>query len=415
MLIQKISVIVLLSIVMIQCKPKSTGSEEQENTETEQLQNELVSLANPSQQGSGEPYLSNDGKTIKLRWIESNDQVATLRYSSFQDGQFTEAHNITSGDDWFVNWADFPSLFHKNEKMHINYLQSSGEGVFAYDIKVLTKNTNQDTWSEPVKLHSDTVKGEHGFVSFFDADSLTGVVWLDGRNSAGGHGGHGGHGEGAMNLRAAWIDSNGNVSGETLLDDRICDCCQTSSVGLSNGEALTVYRDRKPEELRDISMIRYSDGKWSEPVFISDQNWEIAGCPVNGPSISAHESLVAIGWFTGAEGKPTVKLKISNDFGYQFTESIIIDDQQPTGRVNVQVLPNKKIALIWVGKTAEGHSVNFRLYSAEGEMLTEKIVTDINPGRGTGFPKMTYLNGTYLFAWTDIETSTIKTVSMQMP
>ena len=47
---------------------------------------------------------------------------------------------------------------------------------------------------------------------------------------------------------------------------------------------VAVYRDRSPEEIRDISVVRLVDGVWTEPAPVHADNWMIEGCPVNGPA-----------------------------------------------------------------------------------------------------------------------------------
>ncbi len=58
-----------------------------------------------------------------------------------------------------------------------------------------------------------------------------------------------------MTIRGAIIDKQGNKSGEWELDNRVCDCCQTSTAITANGP-IVVYRDRSDEEIRDISIVR---------------------------------------------------------------------------------------------------------------------------------------------------------------
>ena len=122
-------------------------------------------------------------------------------------------------------------------------------------------------WSftfEPVFV----VAADSGFVSFFAADNdSVEAVWLDGRATAGG--GHESHGapRGAMQLGNARIGPDGGVAASTLIDDRICDCCQTSAAMTSRGPVV-VYRDRSPDEIRDIGILRRVDGKWTQPAIV---------------------------------------------------------------------------------------------------------------------------------------------------
>ena len=103
-----------------------------------------------------------------------------------------------------------------------------------------------------------------------------------------------------MTLRSAVIGSDGNVE-RSLVDDMVCDCCQTSMT-VSQGIPIVVYRDRTKGEIRDISFSRYIDQKWTEPQPIHEDGWKINGCPVNGPNIDSFEENV-VSWFSASKGR----------------------------------------------------------------------------------------------------------------
>src|SRR5262245_18891800 len=119
-----------------------------------------------------------------------------------------------------------------------------------------------------------------------------------------------------------------------MLDMKVCECCQTSAAMTDDGPVV-VYRDSSDQEIRDISVIRLTDGKWSQPRWVAQDGWQINGCPVNGPAIAASGRRVAVAWFTGAAGAQNVKLAFSGDLGESFGETITVDDGSPLGRVDV--------------------------------------------------------------------------------
>jgi hypothetical protein len=120
-----------------------------------------------------------------------------------------------------------------------------------------------------------------------------------------------------MTLRYAAIDAEGHVSDEALLDERVCECRQTSAA-LTSGGPVVVYRDRSGTEVRDIYIVRQQGGGWSAPRPVYADNWEINGCPVNGPSVAADGRRVAVAWYTGAGDTPRVKVAFSEDAGATF-------------------------------------------------------------------------------------------------
>lgn len=296
----------------------------------------------PAAAGSGEPNLTvgPDGRVL-LSWIEPvGGKGHRLRYAERRKGAtWSQPLTIAEGDNWFVNWADFPSVaLLPDGTMFAHWLAKSGPGPYAYDVQVTVSRDGGKSWAPPVAPHQDGTKTEHGFVSMtpWGADAM-GLIWLDGRKTAGtAPGGHDGHGalQAEMSLVHGTVDRDGRAGMESVLDARVCDCCQTDAVR-ADGATVIAYRDRSEKEVRDVSLVRFSDGRWSEPVPLSHDNWEINGCPVNGPAIAAAGRRVTAAWFTSPEGKSRVKVAFSSDSGATFGTPIVVDDGRPVGRVDV--------------------------------------------------------------------------------
>jgi hypothetical protein len=130
-------------------------------------------------------------------------------------------------------------------------------------------------------MHADGVAAEHGFLSFFPQEDGFGAVWLDGRETVGGHGGGG-----AMTLRAGLLTWDGEPRDLALLDPRICDCCQTGCRRHRRGGGGGLpgaHRGRDPRHPGRALV----DGRGSTPAPVHDDGWEIPACPVNGPAVAA--------------------------------------------------------------------------------------------------------------------------------
>ena len=65
-------------------------------------------------------------------------------------------------------------------------------------------------------------------------------------------------------MRFAAVEAEGKLSEEALLDERVCECCQTSAAVTSEG-VIVAYRDRSEGEVRDIYYVRRQNGAWSAP------------------------------------------------------------------------------------------------------------------------------------------------------
>ena len=307
---------------------------------------------------------------------------------------------IAEGTNWFVNWADFPSMtVLPDGSLAAHWLVRSGEGTYAYDVNVARSFDGGASWSKPLAPHRDGTQTEHGFVSLIPAsDGSLGAAWLDGRETQPGDG-HDAHGGGAMTLRYAEISRDGALRAETLIDARVCDCCQTAAAMTAEGPVV-VFRDRSGTEVRDVSIVRLRNGAWSEPRPVFEDGWQIHGCPVNGPSVAAEGRRVAVAWFTLAGDTPRVKLAFSSDAGGSFGAPVIVDDGNPLGRVDTLLLDDGSALVSWVEQSAEGSTLRVRRVRDDGSREAAVTVAPAGAVRANSFPQMARAGDTLVIAWT---------------
>jgi hypothetical protein len=376
-------------------------------------------MISPAGAGSGQPNLavSRDGR-VYLSWIERlGEGKFSLRFATKEGDGWSSPRVIAEGSNWFVNWADFPSMIVLPDgSLAAHWLVKSGPGTFDYDVTISRSFDGGKTWGKPFVAHRDGVKTEHGFVSLFAAkDGQLAAVWLDGREmtpgSPDGKKDDHGHGHGNMTLRYVKIKRDGALTDEAKLDARVCECCQTSAAITADGPVV-VYRDRSDDELRDISIVRLKGSKWTEPRTVHHDGWKLNGCPVNGPSVSATGRRVAVAWFTAVNDKSRVKLAFSANAGESFGEPITIDDGNPIGRVEVLMLKDGSAIVCWLEKATGSGSVRVRRIRPDGKADQSITVAPNNAARSNGFPQMAISGKTLVFAWTS---SRVLTATMPLP
>ncbi len=371
-------------------------------------------LPSPAGAGSGQPNLAvaPDGR-IHLSWIERvGEGRHSLRFATKEGDGWSAPKAIAEGSNWFVNWADFPSMVALPDgSLAGHWLAKSGQGTFDYDVTISRSFDGGKTWGKPFVPHQDGVKAEHGFVSMFAAkDGNLAAVWLDGREMKPGGDDHG-HGQGNMTLRYVKIKRDGTLTDEAVLDARVCECCQTSAAMTADGPVV-VYRDRSDQEIRDISIVRLRDGKWSQPQSVFKDGWQINGCPVNGPSIAAAGRRVAVAWYTGVNNKPRVKLAFSSDAGANFGEPITVDDGNPAGRVETLLLADGSALVCWLEKLPGGGEVRVRRVRPNAKSDPAIIVSATGTARSNGFPQMARVGNQLVFAWTGAR---VMTAALALP
>ena len=375
---------------------------------------ELPALAGP---GSGQPNLTvaPDGR-VYLSWIERlGEGRFSLRFALKEEDGWSAPRVIAEGANWFVNWADFPSMVALPDgSLAAHWLVKSGSETFDYDVNISRSFDDGKTWGKPFVPHRDGVKAEHGFVSMFAAkDGSLAAVWLDGREMKADPNDAHGHGHGNMTLRYVKIKRDGALADEAALDTRVCECCQTSAAMTADGPVV-VYRDRSEaeKEIRDISIVRLKGNKWSAPRPVFQDGWQLNGCPVNGPAVAAAGRRVAVAWFTGAEKTSRVKLAFSADAGETFGQPVSVDDGNPAGRVDLLLLDDGSAMVCWLEKLPEGGAVRVRRVRPDGKLDEAVTVAPSGTARSNGFPQMARAGDSLVFAWTG---SRVFTATLALP
>ena len=369
----------------------------------------IRSTESPATGDSREPELSTtpDGQIV-LSWVEKLDKKRhALRMALRNQNGWSESRTVAEGDNWFINWADFPSVIGlQNGALAAHWLVKSGSATYAYDVNIAFSVDGGKTWTKSLVPHLDNTQTEHGFVSLVPLrDGRLGAIWLDGRNMKDMKDDHG---EDkplpvSMTLRYATIAADGKISDEAQLDERVCECCQTSATVSSDG-IVAVYRDRSQNEVRDIYTVRQANAGWTTPRPVYGDNWEINGCPVNGPSVAAADRNVVVGWYTGVGSKPSVKVAFSADAGATFGNPIAVDDGETQGRVDVLMLPDNSALVCWLSGNAEGGAIKVRRVRPDGSVGPPSVIARTDISRSSGFPRMALLGNEVHFAWTEFGT-----------
>lgn len=400
--------ILALTVTFIGCKQETKQETKQEIPEAKvSVVQEMISPAGAS---SSLPHLMSNKDVTLLSWVETaGDTLNTMFYAELVDGNWQKPQAILRGSDWFVNWADYPMISENNGSLWSHVLKKSTVGTYSYDIKMNVKPKGTTEWKTDLSLHTDGTPTEHGFVSIQPYNNNFFVNWLDGRNTEENEAGE----RGAMTLRAGVVSTTGEMLQEYELDTSTCDCCQTTSAITDNGP-IVVYRDRSEDEIRDISIVRLVDGNWTIPKVLHEDNWQIKGCPVNGPKVAALGNEVVVAWFTGAENKQKVQVVFSSDGGEQFQEPVVVAEGNVMGRVDVLWMDEDAAVVSWMESVDKKAVFNAMIVSKNGKVSNKQVITKMDGSRKSGFPQMEIVEETLYFAWTEESKSASKIRTAKM-
>ena len=129
----------------------------------------IEQLSSPAGPDSGQPQLTSSARGLLLSWIERDGPTAALKFSERTAAGWSAPRTVASGSDWFVNWADVPSVVRLADgTLAGHWLQKSSGSTYAYDVRLAYSRDEGATWSPSFTPHSDGTKTEHGFASLFE-------------------------------------------------------------------------------------------------------------------------------------------------------------------------------------------------------------------------------------------------------
>lgn len=366
-------------------------------------------LAAPAMATGEAPQLTVSSRGILLSWIERSGPQASLKFAERTASGWTAVKTVASGTDWFVNWADVPSVLRLADGSLVgHWLQKSGASTYAYDVRLSRSTDDGRTWTPSLTPHHDGTQTEHGFASMFQVPGAgLGLVWLDGRETkpAAGGAGHDGHGTGAMTVRYGTFDGTWKQTSEMPIDTKVCECCPTTAAVTSDG-LIAAFRNRTDDEIRDIYVSRFENGKWTEPKAVHNDNWQIAACPVNGPMLSARGRDVVIAWFTGVEDPGRAYVAFSKDAGRTFGTPVRVDDVATVGRVDVELMPDGSAMATWIELIDKKTEFRVRRIQPNGSRGEAVKIADMVNSRTSGYPRVARAGNELIFAWTEVGPST---------
>ena len=358
----------------------------------------LEPMTSPAGDVSSAPQLTTAGDRAILSWMERVAPRSLFKFSERTATGWSAPKTVASGNDLVVNAADVPSVRALADgTLAATWMLANSPDPEAYDLRVAFSKDSGATWAKPVAPHHDRTETQHGFASLFQAPGAgLGLVWLDGRATSAKLA----HPSDSMSLRAAAFNRAGTQLGETLIDARVCDCCPTSVAVTAEGP-IVAFRDRSAREIRDIYVSRLVAGKWTTPVPVHNDGWQIEACPVNGPSVSARNRDVAVAWFTALNDEGKAYVAFSRDAGRTFGAPVRVDDESAIGHVDVEWLADGSAAVSWIEFAKERSQFKVRRVEPGGARSTAVTIAGAGDARVAGHPRLAQVRNELVFAWTE--------------
>lgn len=155
------------------------------------------------------------------------------------------------------------------------------------------------TFSKPVNVNDDAAVIAHRFPTFrVNRRGEIFVAWIDKRDVEAARAA-GTDYAGAALYYAVSRDRGAHFSASRKLADHSCECCRIAMELDARGLPVIFYRHVFPGQIRDHAIIRFSDPDTPLPLRrATHDDWEINGCPHQGPALARSGDALHLAWFT---------------------------------------------------------------------------------------------------------------------
>jgi hypothetical protein len=191
---------------------------------------------------------------------------------------------------------------------------------------------------------------------------------------------------------------------ENVIATGVCFCCKTAVAVGARGAVYAAWRHIFPGSMRDIAFARSMDGGRSfEPlVRVSEDKWELNGCPEDGPSIAVDQAgTIHIAWATVVnEGEPQKALfyATSRD-GKTFSPRmrLRVAAEATPGHPQLALASDGGASIVWDEVVAGLRRVSFTRVSRAGVVQPVQILSG---DEAASNPVIVRSEGNALVAWT---------------
>ncbi|HEX8281959.1 MAG TPA: sialidase family protein [Pyrinomonadaceae bacterium] len=235
--------------------------------------------------------------------------------------------------------------------VYVSWTARAAETGHATTLYLSASRDGGRSFDPPVKVNDDAGACVHGMHSLaVGRGGRVYLAWLDERNVVrhDAHKNHGGaakggdssgakkasagvHGEQNREVFfAASADGGRTFSPNRRVASEACPCCKTALAVSPDGRVHLGWRQVLPGDFRHIAVASSADGgaTFGAAVVVSDDRWELRGCPVSGPALAAGDGgSLRVLWYTAGEaGRPGLYSSESDDGGRTFAPRRLVKD-----------------------------------------------------------------------------------------
>ncbi|MGE3190054.1 MAG: hypothetical protein AB7N90_10265 [Vicinamibacterales bacterium] len=256
--------------------------------------------------------------------------------------------------------------------------------VVAYGVKagntsivVARSRDGGRTFAPATRMQAEGAAGDRGWQALaVDDAGAAHVLWLDHRGLAAQKSKPTEHDHmdgAAMAQLSGLYYASTNGQQERELVKGVCYCCKTALATAPGGRLFAAWRQVYPGNIRDIAFLASTDGgrTFSAPARVSDDGWQLAGCPDDGPALAVDASGRAhIAWPTviGGDTPEGAIFYASTADGQRFTPRLRVPTLGAPRPQHPQVVVTGpgQVAIAWDESTAGRRQAAVRALRIDG-------------------------------------------------
>lgn len=379
---------------------------------------------------SATPWVAADGNLVVVAWGVTNDVGTSVALALSRDGGRTfGAPQLVPGSEGARLGGEFPP---RVDTRHVEGRDEIAVTWTAGDLsRILTARSIDGgrTFTRAVELQRADAQGRRGWPALaLDPSGASHIIWLDHRGLAGDGSGHT-HDSATPNTDGAaralksslyYASVDGGAVPEQEIAPAVCYCCKTAVAATVDGAVYAAWRHVYPGNLRDIAFaVLRGAGNASpsvnaaSPVRVSEDGWQIDGCPDDGPAMAVDAAGRAyVVWPTVVDGpEPRGALFLTwTDDGRTFSPRIEVPTLGSVRPSHPQLAIDAagRIVVAW-DEHLDGRRVaaarEVRMSADDGVGFGE--VLDLAPGDAGYYPVVAPVPDGFIVVWSDASASAI--------
>jgi hypothetical protein len=357
--------------------------------------------------------LAADAERVVAVWAATSGEATNIVAAVSHDGGLTFDAPVRVNDiagDARVSGEQPPRVVLAGDRIVVVWESNRGGS----SVRLAASTDNGRTFAPATSVEPAGSSGARGWASLaVDAAGHAQVSWLDGRNAEPRH-----HHDGAMSMampmsmrqdvfHAVWTGQT--VEAEHSVAPTACFCCKTTTAIAPNGDVYIAWRNIYPVNLRDMAVARSVDGgrTFGAPTRVSEDHWQIDGCPEDGPSLAVTpDNVVHIVWPTlvgEASKDKAVFYSESTDEGRTFVPRVRIDNGTGVAAHPQLAALGTRLAVTWDESTSAGTRVYVRSLTpspAAGAAPAMGPVDELGEAPSAVYPSIAVSGTDAVIAWT---------------